>query len=118
MLVSVLKAASYVTGNIINIYPRQMGYSIGLLHADALMGFELNKLTSCEMNIDATTICFTLCKASNVSLFYKILIHHDLVKLPETLYKSFYRNCHHRHHHHHNKIERLSRQLNMEFLLQ
>ena len=51
--------------NLLYIYPRQMGYSIGLFYTDTFMVIELNK-------------------ASNVSLFYKILINHDLVKLPET----------------------------------
>ena len=57
----------------------------------------------------------------NVSLFYKILINHDLVKLPETLYIFFSIHCrcrrHRHHHHHHNHIERLDRQLNVKFAL-
>ena len=53
------------------LYPHQMGYSIGLRYTDTFMGIKLNKLT-----IDVTIICFTPCTASNVSLFYKILIHH------------------------------------------
>ena len=59
--------------NVLYTYARQMGYSIGLLCTDTFLG------------IDVTTICFRSCKASNVCLFYKLLIHHDLVKLPETL---------------------------------
>ena len=103
-------------GNV--LYPRRMGYSIGLLYTDAFMAIELNKL-------DIATICFTHCKASNVSLFYKILIHHKGESMWLS-YQKYYINlfsihcrcrCHRHHHHHHHRRERLDRQLNVEFPL-
>ncbi len=63
--------------NLLYTYARQMGYSFGLLCTDTFLGIELNKFI-----IDLTIICFRPC---NVSPFYKLLIRHDLVKLPETL---------------------------------
>ena len=54
VFVSVLKATSYATENL--VYPRQMGYSVGLPYTDTFMGIELNMLTT-----NVATICFTPC---------------------------------------------------------
>ena len=64
MFVSVLNATSYALEKL--MYLRQMGYSVGLIYTGTFMGIELNTLT-----VDASTVCCTPCKASNVSLVYK-----------------------------------------------
>ena len=48
------------------LYPRQIGYFIGLLYTDTFMGIELNKVT-----IDVAPICFTPSKASKCLCFTK-----------------------------------------------